>query len=432
MGSEGGDPVVPQDVRRGAPAEERAVDAETSPPRGWAIFLLFTSIGNFGSLVSFTFGVMLPAIRQELHFGPAAAGLLAAIFNLFNAFLAVPISNWFSRYNPVRLVAFSGVVGAIFLLLQASAWNFASLFAFRFIFALFQSIKQPARTLLVQQWLALRHIGLANGIGFFLHGLIQTFGIAIAAVVVISLGGWRETYVMMSIVMAVQVVIWLAVARQRRTASFEASYRSQQKTPLGALSKYKAFWIMAVGVGISSMPWAAFLSFLPTFLIENRDMSLSLAGRLTSLLYGGVTVGSLAVGFLDRRVRQRRSLVAGSGVLLLVCPLVLLNTSSASLIATLAFVNGLGWGVLPVLQTMPYHLPGIKPREIAVLTGLLGAASGVGFGFGSLLAGVIAQATGSLYASLLALSCLPLAIILAGLLYPERAPLRGGPVPAPS
>lgn len=394
---------------------------EKAPARGWVIFGLFSSLTTFGAVVSFTWGVMLPEVRKEIPMSLTAAASLASVFNLFNALMAVPISNWFSRYNPVRLVAISGVLGAGFLLLQAFAWSFASLFAARFLFVVFQSIKNPARTLLIQQWLPMRSIGLANSVGFFVHSLTQTFGITLAAVVVTAVGGWRPTYMIMAAVMVTQVVAWGVIARQRRTASFEAAFHSQGKTPMAALLKYPRFWLMAIGLWGGCLPWASFLVFLPTFLIEYRGASLQVAGVATGMQYAGQTVGALAAGVLDRVVPDRRLLVAGSGVVLTVCPILVLLTHNLYLVMALNLVNGLGWGMFPIIQTLPFHLPGIKPREIAVMTGLIMMGTGLGFGFGPLIAGVAEQATGSLFGALLVLSCFPVLLIVAGLLYPRQA-----------
>lgn len=410
-----------QGASQAPPALVESPAQEKAPIRGWAIFGLLSGITTFGGLVSVTFGVMLPEIRKDISMNPVAVGVMASVFSLFWAFMAVPINNWFSRYNPVRLVAVSGVLGAFFLLAQAYAWNFVSLFAARFLFVIFQSIKNPARTLLLQQWLPLRQIGLANSAGFFIHSLVQTFGITLAALVVLALGGWRLTYAVMAAAMAFQVVLWLAIARQRRTASFEASMRAQQKTPLAALFRYRVFWLVAVGLFGGCLPWQAFIIFLPTFLSEQRGVSFAVAGVATGMLYAGQTTGALFAGFVDRLVPDRRYLIAGSGILLLVCPILVLTLSNLPLIMALAFANGLGWGMLPIIQTLPFHLPGIKPREVAVLSGLINAATGLGLGSGPILAGIVSQATGSMFAALLLLSCFPVLMIGTGLLYPREA-----------
>lgn len=402
-------------------AKDAGAQDTRTPVRGWVIFGLYSAITTFGAVVSFTFGVMLPEIRKDIAISPAAAGLLASMFSLFNSLAAVPIANWFSRYNPVRLVAAAGALGAVFLLLQSFAWSLATLFGARMLFVVFQSIKNPARSILMQQWLPLRSMGLANGMSFTIHGITQTFSIAIAVFVVEALGGWRQVYVALAAMMTVQVALWLAVARQRRTASFERQFSAQYKTPMRALLKYRHFWIMAIGLFAACLPWAAFLTFLPTFLQDYRHLSAKTAGVTTGLLYAGLTVAAAAAGVLDRRVPDRRHLVTASGIILLAAPLLLLNMSSPRLIMTIAFVNGLGWGMLPIIQTLPFHLPDIKPREIAVLSSVIMGGTGLGFGLGPLVTGFLQQTTGSLFAALLTMSVFPVLTVAAGFLYPKPA-----------
>ena len=36
------------------------------------------------------------------------------------------------------------------------------------------------------------------------------------------------------------------------------------------------------------------------------------------------------------------------------------------LLLVLSFINGIAWGFWPILFTVPFHLPGIRPRELSV------------------------------------------------------------------
>lgn len=375
---------------------------------------------TFSGIVSIGFGVLLPEIRKDFEVTFLAAGVLTTSFSLFNTVMGVPIATFFSRFNPVRLVTIAGALGAVCLFLQSLTWSFASLFAARMAFTMLQAIKNPARSLLMQQWLPVRSIGVANRVWWSIHGITQTVGIGIAAVVVGLIGEWRVVYVAMSLVMAVQVVVWTAVARQRRTASFEERFHAQRRTPMAALLKYPRFWAMSAALFGGCVPWSALLLFLPTFLRENNGMGASLAGASAAVMYAGLTASSFVVAVLERRMVDRRILISGSAVLLLVSPLVVLHASNPALVLGAAFTNGLGWMMMPIMQTMPFQIPDAKPREIAVIAAQIQAGTGLGMGLGPLIVGMIHQATGSIYSALLIASLFPALTIAAGLVAPRR------------
>jgi len=76
-------------------------------------------------------------------------------------------------------------------------------------------------------------------------------------------------------------------------------------------------------------------------------------------------------------------------------------------------------------EVLPFEFPGIRPREVAVLTSLVKTLSGLGFAMGPVVTGVVTQYTGSLQTGCLTLCGLTSVGIIAGLLYPSAHPSAG-------
>ena len=91
-------------------------------------------------------------------------------------------------------------------------------------------------------------------------------------------------------------------------------------------------------------------------------------------------------------------------------------TGSLPLLLVLALVNGVSWGFWPVLSTVPYLLPGIRPREAAVASTMTMTATSGGMVLGPLIVGFIDDAVGNLQVTLLAVSMTPLALTVVGLM----------------
>ena len=100
-----------------------------TPARGWAVLLLFRCHLSTAILISYTFGVFLPFIREDLQLSPLQAGLLQGIWWVTPAVLSIPVGTWLSRFRPVPMIMFALVLQLPFLFLQGLAENFITLFS---------------------------------------------------------------------------------------------------------------------------------------------------------------------------------------------------------------------------------------------------------------------------------------------------------------
>ena len=74
-------------------------------------------------------------------------------------------------------------------------------------------------------------------------------------------------------------------------------------------------------------------------------------------------------------------------------------------------------------MAIPFELPGIRPREIAVAIAFLQTTLFIGSGFGSVLAGVVQEATGDLQMGLMVTGLFPVLMTVAAILLPRRLDL---------
>ncbi|MBM3947290.1 MAG: MFS transporter, partial [SAR202 cluster bacterium] len=255
---------------------------KNTPLRGWVIFVLFRQMGSFGALVSFTFGVMLPTIRDDLGLSALEAGVLASITWITSAATAVPFGAWFSRFNPVKLVTIAGALAALAAASQAAATGFVTFLGARFLFVLLQAVKNPAGPILIRHWLALKDVAWANGLGFSAHSVMQALAVSVVALIVTALGGWRQTYIAMGGVLALFTVIWILVARERKgdESSTQAASPEEDVSMLVAF-RHPQVWLPALAMVAPGVQWTALVTFLPTYLTEERGIGLTVAGLST-------------------------------------------------------------------------------------------------------------------------------------------------------
>ena len=395
---------------------------ERTPPRGWAVILLFRAQQSSVILVSYTFGLFLPFIREDLDISPVQAGLLQAVWWITAAGLSLPFGAWFSRFRPVPLALVSLILGAPFLFVQALAPGFWALLLGRFCFILFHTVNTPARALLLRQWCAPHQYALVQSLGLSQHSVILALAVSLSPWLIEGLGSWRIAYAVLGCFFAAQIVAWLLVAREKHAPPQPPSAVGEEaeQSPWLALRRFPQGWLIAIVMLFLSATWTGIVTFLPTLWVEERDISLTLGGPLLGFLYYGLIPGGFLGGWLLTKLRSRKALLVVPALLNAVFGVVITLSEAPAML--MVFITGLGlvWIATPAIQVLPFEFPGVLPREVAVLTGLILTFMGVGFAIGPMLVGVVAQMTGSIQTGLIALSLLTGLGVFAGLAYPDK------------
>ena len=393
-----------------------------TPARGWAVLLLFRCHLSTAVLISYTFGVFLPFIREDLRLSPLQAGLLQGIWWVTPAVLSIPVGAWLSRFRPVPMIMVSLLLQLPFLFLQGLAENFITLFFARLLFVLFHVLTNPARTLLLQQWAVPRQFALINGVGLSQHSLILALAISTSALLITGFGSWSAVYYVLGGFLALQALAWWITAREQNALAqdFHRDLADQPGTPLRAVLSYPQVWFIGVTMFALSATWTSLVTFLPTLWLEERDLPLTLGGPLLAFLYYGLIPSSLMGGFIAGKVRNPKVLLGVPAFLNFVLGLAITTTDSTPVLAVLITVLGMVWIATPAIQVLPFQFPSIRPREVAVISSLVITFSGLGFAAGPVITGLVAQLTGSLQTGLVVLCLLTSVGAVAGVMYPAH------------
>jgi len=409
-------------------------DVTRTPARSWAVLLLFRAQGSSVILISYTFGLFLPFIRDELDISPLEAGLLQGVWWVTAAMASLPFGVWFSRFRPVPVVLVSLILSLPFLFLQALATSFAFLLLARLFFVLCHVMATPARTLLLQQWAAPRQYAQINSVGLSQHSVILALAVSTSALLITGVGSWRTVYFLMGGLLLVQAFAWVLVAQERKAPvrSFQSQLQKQVGTPLRALALYPQGWIIAAMMFFLSATWTAMVTFLPTLWLEERGVSLTLGGPLLGFLYYGLIPSGLFGGFLARKLPNRKLLLGIPALFNVLFGVAITVTTNPILLMFLITGLGLVWVATPAIQVLPFEFPGIRPREVAVIASLVVTFSGLGFAAGPVVTGLVAQLTGSLQTGLVTLCLLTGLGVVVSAFYPSYArktalPVLNGP-----
>ncbi len=374
---------------------------------------LFSSVSSF--MVLNTLGILLPAISADLDLSPSQQGLLGSASHWGNIARAIPLSWATSRLSPKWLTAATLTMATGCLFLQSFAPVFFVLLVGRLLFGISNIAQMPARVLLTRQWFPPKEVILVNGLSNVLFGLVVGGGL-VAAPVVLDLtdGDWRITLRVFGLYFAGITVLWTILGRERTNQADQDVVMPQGLDVVKGALGHRDLWIGGLGFVGSTLSFGAFLAFYPTLMLEEFGISLRLTGGILALgvVVGGI--GGMAIAWAASTSGRQGAFLQVLGVLMIGTNVGMVLTGSVPALFVLSFFNGVAWAFFPILVTVPFHLPGIRPRELAVAFAFTMMMTSVGTSLGPLITGFLQEALDDLKMALFLISFTSISLVIAG------------------
>lgn len=386
------------------------------PPRyRWVVFVLLAGAVATRVPVGISLGMLLPDITATFGLSAVQQGWLGSALNLGHVLLGVPAAWLFSRYNPRILLSLSMGAGALLTFAQALAPSYGYLLALRTLAGVVFVSLAPARILLIQQWFPLREVVLVNGMQVGVVGVTEALTFSLTPLLSIAVGGWRNVMHVFGALGMAASATWWALGKERKEQTPRQGQRELGVSPLLVLLNRPVLWLIALGQAGAPAFWWAYATFWPTFMQERYGLPLETSGFLFGLTSLGMVPGSLAVGWLcSRSPSLRRPFMWGCGVALGTTAWGMLLTDSVPWLFVLCLVGGLGWGFVPLMATLPFELPGVQPREVAIAASFLFTAGSLGGLVGPVLAGWLIEQWGGAMPALAVLALLAFGVSASG------------------
>ncbi len=394
---------------------EMATISESAPAYRWVVMGIWVSATVLAFMIISTIGILMPAIREELGLSPFQQGVLGSAAYWGNLMLAIPVGWWTSRFTPKILTTVTMILGMLCLLAQALSPGFTLLIIGRVAFGITVIARQPARAFLTRQWFPTRQVVLLNSISNAMFGLVVGGGIAASPFIFAALGdNWRATLLSFVGIMGATTVAWMIFGRERDTAEYRQGLGSQDVNVLAGTLRHRDLWVGGIGFVGPTAAWSGFLSFYPTFMLDTYQTPLVWSGAILALGIFAGGISGLVLGWVATAFDKGRVILIVNGVVIAATFVAMTMTGSLPLLLVLTFVNGAAFGFWPVLFSSPFHLPGIRPREIAVSLAFIQMSSSGGISLGPLVTGTVQQFTGDPRLSLIVVSFAAIGLSAAG------------------
>jgi cyanate permease len=243
-----------------------------------------------------------------------------------------------------------------------------------------------------------------------------------SAWLIVTVGSWRVAYFIQGGFLVVQTLAWVLVAHEGKAPipahHLQRALQAPQETPFRAIWSYPQIWLLGTTLFSLAATWTTVVTFLPTLLLE-RGVALALGGPVLACLYYGLIPSAPLGGLLAHKVQNRQFLLWVPALCNTLLGIAITLTPSPWLLMALLTGMGMVWLVSPAIEVLPFEFPGIRPREVAVISSLIKTFSGLGFATGPVVTGLVTQVTGSLQTGCLTLCLLTSVGTIAGLLYPR-------------
>ena len=357
----------------------------------------FTRAGHFPTLiaallyfdVSFMTWVMLgplaPFLRDDLGLSSTQQGLLTAI-PLLGGSLFRPMMGMLADRIGGRS---TGLIGMVLTLLTLLAgWQLATTATHFYILGFFLGLAGASFAValpLASRWYPPEYQGLAMGIAG--AGNSGTLMATLFAPRLAERFGWAATFgvAMLPVAVVFLLFAWMAKDSPRRTAP--TSIRAYG----AVLREHDTLWLSFL-YSLTFGGFVGFASFLTTFFHEQYHVSRVSAGDFTTLV---VVSGSLlrpVGGWLADRVGGYRLLVVLlGGFAVCIGSVAMLPHVSVSVALLFVGMGLLGMGNGAVFQLVPQRFP----DRMGIVTGVVGAAGGLGGFFLPSILGAVRELTGS-------------------------------------
>jgi ACS family D-galactonate transporter-like MFS transporter len=264
------------------------------------LFLLLFSVGiNYidrGNL-----SVAAPPLAKELAISPAQLGVLLSSFFWTYALFQVPAGWLVDRFDVSLMYGLGFFVWSLATALTGMVNTFSTLFAFRLLLGIGEAVAFPAYSKIIANHVPETRRGLANAMVDVGTKAGPALGTLIGGLLVAHYG-WRALFIGLGLGAMLWLppwAIWAPRDRHRVVAHKEGA------PGLLEILRQRSAWGTFLGLFAGNYIWYFMLTWLPSYLVKERQFSLSMMAVLGSFPFWGIAASSITMGWLSDRLIAR-------------------------------------------------------------------------------------------------------------------------------
>jgi ACS family glucarate transporter-like MFS transporter len=262
--------------------------------------------------------VTAPIIQKQFNFSLVQMSLILTSFYWTYAFLQVAGGLLAERFGPRKTLGIANVWWSVFTVLTPFGFNVASFVGIRALLGAGEAADWPSSILAIKRWFPRSERAKGNSI--LLGGLY--FGPIVAApltVAIVSSLGWQWAFYLYGLAGLVTAAVWFWWFRDnprehsrigtKEIAEIEADGVEPHNESSGVawrrFVRSPQFWAIGLSYFFLLLIQSFYQTWLPTYLVKERGLSLATMGVFASLPWVGLFVMVFVTGSLADRVLRR-------------------------------------------------------------------------------------------------------------------------------
>ena len=269
-----------------------------------SVFVNYVDRGNLS--------IAAPMLTHEMGLDRAQLGfLLAGLFWTYALMQLFGIAGWLSeRFDAGLVLACGYFAWSIATAATGLMHGFAALFAMRLILGIGESLAYPCYSVILSRYFPEQHRGTANALIDAGSKLGPALG-TLAGGFFIAEYGWRALFLILGFGALIWLGPWMLWRPRKRISADAVPVAAVEKpTVLEILGKRSA-WGTFFGLFCINYYWYFLVTWLPTYLVEDRGMSVKTMAVIGAICYTAIAVTTTISGFLsDKMIKSGKSVTA--------------------------------------------------------------------------------------------------------------------------
>jgi MFS family permease len=335
-------------------------------------------------------------MQGDLQLNHAQMGILMSAFFGTYTVMQIPVGWLAERYGAHRILAVGLTIWASATMLMGFAHTFAGLLVLRLLLGLGESSGFPSVAKILAAVVPTKGLGTANGIVALAYNIGPAVGTFVGGELMAHYG-WRSSFLVFGALSLLWLLPWSRVASEVRAA---VQIGVKDSPTFWMILKQPGLWGTALGLFSSNYTFYFMLSWLPSYLVEERGFSTVQMAEVASMAYLVCSMSALATGWaIDRYLKRGgsanrgyKSVMAVAHLGSVACMLAMALGSPAVAMVNLFIYQVLNGASSPGVYAMCQILAG--PRASGRWVGIQNSLGNLPGMIAPALTGFIIQATG--------------------------------------
>ncbi len=364
----------------------------------WLQLFLLALGYAFYSANRLAFGVGLKAVAGQLALSAVQIGTLGTIFTLGQALIDIPAGYIADRFGRKRMLIMGMLGISITTMLVTTAGSFFEAAAWRFLFGATEgiwnivmysvagSIFPAARAMLNGLMMTFYSVGAYVGPSYYGWSLGVT-------------GSWQSGLLTMGITTLVFALLLIWGFKARYTDQSKDIKQTHLLEALRTVGRSRVVWLGVLIQILNIVPYWGFASMGPYLFMTYKGYTAADAGQFFGIIYGIGGLSSVVLGYFADHF-GRKPTILFLAALNTLCAVLIFHVIPQSSETLLYIVGGLMGIGLHAIYVLGYTVgqDGVKPHQIGLATGIIGASSYFLSFFSGPLMGYLTKAYGYLMA----------------------------------